>query len=126
MAYIIVHHQAADGKSLLVEILPRMTTASYGTIMSDSVTSDAARLEAASSTGYQRCLDGVAISGATNSMPVLQDLNAADAGNYCCLVSNASGSTLTSAAALKVISTNNPGRLVNISCRVQVGTSGTS
>jgi hypothetical protein len=68
----------------------------------------------------------VAISGATNSMPVLQDLNAADAGNYCCLVSNASGSTLTSAAALKVISTNNPGRLVNISCRVQVGTSGTS
>ena len=26
MAYIIVHHQPADGKSLLVEILPRMTT----------------------------------------------------------------------------------------------------
>lgn len=26
MAYIIVHHQAADGKSLLVEILPRVTT----------------------------------------------------------------------------------------------------
>ena len=25
MAYIIVHHQPADGKSLLVEILPRMT-----------------------------------------------------------------------------------------------------
>jgi len=25
MAYIIVHHQAADGKSLLVEILPRVT-----------------------------------------------------------------------------------------------------
>jgi uncharacterized protein (DUF1015 family) len=25
MAYIIVHHQPADGKSLLVDILPRMT-----------------------------------------------------------------------------------------------------
>jgi hypothetical protein len=44
---------------------------------------------------------------------VIQNLSAANAGSYSCLVSNSSGSTLSSPAVLTVTTTSNPGRLIN-------------
>ena len=47
---------------------------------------------------------------------------AANAGNYTCVATNAAGSVTSVAAALGVVATASPGRLVNISCRATVGT----
>jgi hypothetical protein len=100
-----------------------LTVGSNGVISSDSL-SAVARVGSIDSTSYQWYMNGVAVSGATNSTLVLQNLSAANAGNYNCLVSNSVGATLSSTAMLTVISTPNPGRIINISCRAQVGTGG--
>jgi hypothetical protein len=67
---------------------------------------------------YQWFLNGTAIAGATGSMLVVQ---AAAPGNYSCLLTNASGSTLSNPAALAVVSTTNPGRLINLSTLAVAG-----
>ena len=63
-------------------------------------------------------LNGTAIAGATGSMLVIQ---ATAAGNYTCLLTNASGSTLSNPAALAVTTTTNPGRLINLSTLAVAG-----
>ena len=68
---------------------------------------------------YKWRKDGVDISNATSSTLVLSGTTgatAALAGNYSCVVSNGVGSPATSnTATLTVITTNNPGRLINLS-----------
>ena len=73
---------------------------------------------------YQWFLNGAGISGATGSTYVIVGATPADDGNYTCLVTNSAGSVLTKPAALSVVATNDPGRLVNISTRANVGTGG--
>jgi len=92
-----------------------LSVSSTGTVTMSSSHGGEARTEALASASYQWYLNGAAISGATSSTFLIQDVNAANAGNYVCLVSNANGSSLSSAAVLTVTATTNPGRLVNLS-----------
>jgi Ig-like domain-containing protein len=73
---------------------------------------------------YQWYLNGHPVTGATSSTLVIHDATAANAGSYTCIATNPAGSNTSAAAALAVVSTSNPGRLVNISCRASVGTGG--
>jgi Immunoglobulin domain len=66
--------------------------------------------------------DGAGISGSASSTLVIAGATAADGGSYTCEATNSSGTVTSSPASLAVVSTANPGRLVNLSCRAQVGT----
>jgi len=63
---------------------------------------------------YQWYLNGLAISGATNST-LVTTATASNAGNYQCMIVNTSGSTMSTPATLAISQTTNPGRLVNLS-----------
>jgi sugar lactone lactonase YvrE len=65
---------------------------------------------------------GGAVSGATGPTLVISGAQAANQGGYYCVVSNASGAVQSETALLTVAATANAGRLINISCRSQVGT----
>jgi outer membrane protein assembly factor BamB len=77
---------------------------------------------------FQWYHDGVAVangggvSGATSSILVISAVTAADAGAYTCTATSGTASAASSPATLAVVSTSTPGRLVNLSCRAQVGT----
>ena len=65
---------------------------------------------------------GAGVSGVAGPTLVISGATASDAGSYYCLASNASGSAQSGPAALAVSATSDVGRLINISCRAQVGT----
>jgi Glycoside hydrolase family 44/Immunoglobulin I-set domain len=67
-------------------------------------------------------LDGGAVSGASGPQLVITGATAAAAGSYTCIVTNGSGTTTSSAAVLSVSATTDTGRLINLSCRADVGT----
>jgi sugar lactone lactonase YvrE len=69
---------------------------------------------------YQWSLDGAPIVGATSSSLTINDATFANAGSYTCTITNPSGSVTSNAATLTLVTTPNPGRLINISCRAQV------
>jgi len=71
---------------------------------------------------YQWFFNGTALAGATDRTLVISGANPANVGSYTCTATNPSGSVTSSAATLGVVSTSDPGRLVNISCRATVGT----
>jgi uncharacterized repeat protein (TIGR03803 family) len=71
---------------------------------------------------YQWLLNGVPIASATSATLVVPGASAANAGSYTCLVTNAGGSVLSTAAMLAVSNTADPGRLINLSARADVGT----
>jgi arylsulfotransferase ASST/Ig-like domain-containing protein len=62
------------------------------------------------------------ISGATGPTLVITDTQAVNAGTLTCTVSNSAGSVTTTPVSLAISSTSDVGRLVNVSCRAQVGT----
>jgi len=68
--------------------------------------------------------DGARVTNATGPALVINGAAGANAGTYYCIASNASGSLQSATATLTVTSTNNLGRLVNLSCRAAVGTGG--
>ena len=65
---------------------------------------------------------GAGVSGVTS--PTLVISGGAQGGTYHCQASNTAGSAMSNAATLTVSTTNDVGRLVNISTRAQVGTGG--
>ena len=71
---------------------------------------------------YQWFLNGTAIPSATSSTLVVSGATAANAGTYTCTATNSSGSIASSPATLGVVSSSDPGRLINLSCRAGVGT----
>jgi Immunoglobulin domain len=71
---------------------------------------------------YQWSVNNVAIAGATNPNLVVSAASFANQGTYTCTASNAAGSTVSAVANLSVLSTNNVGRLMNVSCLANVGT----
>jgi hypothetical protein len=73
---------------------------------------------------YQWYLNGTAIASATSPTLVVSGATAANAGTYTCTATNTSGTLTSSSAVLSVASTSDPGRLINLSCRAQVGTGG--
>ena len=77
---------------------------------------------ASNATSYQWMWNGsTPVSGAIS--PILLISNAAaSAGTYTCVATNGGGSVTSNPATLSITSTNDIGRLVNISCRSGVGT----
>ncbi len=75
---------------------------------------------------YQWSLDGVplsdgsGISGSTGSTLYLASVTAADAGAFTVTATSSLGSATSAAAILSVVSTANPGRIVNLSTRAYV------
>jgi hypothetical protein len=69
-------------------------------------------------------VDGPYVMGATDATLVILNASASNVGTYYCVVTNAFGPTQTADAVLTLSSTNDVGRLVNISCRALVGTGG--
>jgi hypothetical protein len=68
--------------------------------------------------------NGNGISGATGPTLVISGATVANAGSYSCVATNALGTAQSNSATLSVSTTSDIGRLINISCRAQVGTGG--
>ena len=94
---------------------PQSVAVTGGTVALDA--------SATGATGYQWLLNGSPISGATSPILLLPNASAA-VGSYTCVATNATGSMTSTTATVALTSTTNIGRLVNISCRAQVGTGG--
>jgi hypothetical protein len=69
-------------------------------------------------------LNGAPVQSANGPTLVIFGATAADAGSYTCTATNASGSVTSAAAVLNVVATPDPGRLINLSARAEVGTGG--
>jgi hypothetical protein len=71
---------------------------------------------------YQWRKNGVDLIGARSPALFLSTVMAGDAGNYACVVTNATGSTTSAVTALAVVapSAANPPRLANLAVRTQV------
>jgi hypothetical protein len=96
---------------------PISVSVTGGTVALDAV--------ATNSPTYQWWWNGTTmVSGATDPILLLTNASAAT-GTYTCVATNSAGSARSSMATVSVISTNDPGRLINLSCRAEVGT-GTS
>jgi len=80
------------------------------------------------SPSYQWCYNGSAlangggVSGVTGPTLVINAATSANAGSYYCVATNTSASLQSNTATLSLTTTTNIGRLINISCRAQVGT----
>lgn len=73
---------------------------------------------------YQWFFNNVALASATSGTLVISGATAANAGTYSCTATNSSGSLASNPATLTIISTPNPGHLINLSTRAVVGTGG--
>jgi len=92
------------------------------TVTTTSVGETGLSVRATSASTYQWFFDGVAISGATDSTYVLGDVTAVNNGSYSCVVTTSAGALESSTATLNVVGATVPSRLVNLSCRAEVGT----
>jgi hypothetical protein len=64
---------------------------------------------------YQWQVNGANISGATEPTLLIVGASSADAGSYACVAANAAGTVTCLAATLSLVTTANPGRLINLS-----------
>lgn len=71
---------------------------------------------------YQWMRNGSAIPEATNSQIYVPNMSAEKAGDYTVVVSNGMNSTVSAASKISLSSTEDVGRLVNLSIRSQAGT----
>ncbi|HEY1848334.1 MAG TPA: glycoside hydrolase family 44 protein [Opitutaceae bacterium] len=98
---------------------PSSQTISAGSTVVFTASSDAA--------AYQWYLNGsplsdsARVSGSSGPQLVISGAGSADAGSYTCVATNGSGSTTSAPAALAISPSSDTGRLVNLSCRAQVG-----
>ena len=99
---------AANAPAIITQPSSQTVTAGSTVVFSTTVTTP-------SGVTYQWYKNGTLISGATNSTLMIQAVTAVNSGTYTCLITNAVGSVTTAAAQLNLISTTNPGRLVNLS-----------
>ncbi|HXP59037.1 MAG TPA: arylsulfotransferase family protein [Dongiaceae bacterium] len=68
--------------------------------------------------------NGASVSGADGPRLVIKGVTAANSGSYSCVAANLGNSATSSTAALAVSTPTDPGRLVDISCRSDVGLAG--
>jgi hypothetical protein len=99
--------------------------------VSQAVANGSTVVFSASATGgaaniYQWLWNGVPFNapetGVATATLVINNANLGEEGVFTCEAVNLSGGTTSSPATLTVVSTANPGRLTNLSCRAQVGT----
>jgi hypothetical protein len=69
---------------------------------------------------YQWLFNGTAIPGATSPMLMIARAATANVGTYTALAQNSLGAASSATAALAVTTTNNPGRLINLSVLTDV------
>ncbi len=74
------------------------------------------------SLSYQWYLNAIPIPGAVDPTYLLSNAGAQDRGVYTCLATNPSGAATSNGATLDVIDSQDPGHLVDISCRSSIGT----
>ena len=80
--------------------------------------------QASNSPTYQWMWNGsTPVPGATSPILVFPDATTA-VGSYTCVATNSAGNATSNAATISLTSTSDLGRLINISCRAQVGTGG--
>jgi hypothetical protein len=93
--------------------------------ISVSVTGGKVALNAVASNSptYQWMLNSAPVAGATDSTLLISNAAAA-AGSYACVATNSAGSATSNPATVAVVSTSNPGHLINLSARAEVGTGG--
>jgi len=68
--------------------------------------------------------DGASVSGADGPRLVIKGATAANSGSYSCVAASFGNSVTSSTATLAVDTPTDPGRLVDISCRSDVGSGG--
>jgi len=85
------------------------------TITSGSTVVFKAAASSTTTATYQWYLNGVAITGATSSTLLIPGATSANVGTYNCTFTNSAGSVTTTSAQLTLLTTTNPGRLVNLS-----------
>ncbi len=79
---------------------------------------------ASNSPTYQWMWNGsTPVSGATDSTLLIDNASTA-AGSYTCVATNSAGSVTSSPATISLVTTSNPGHLINLSARAEVGTGG--
>lgn len=127
--YVIVTNAAGATESVAATLAfsgPPSITAQPATqtIASGSTVVFSIMAGSASAPTYQWFLNNSAIAGATSSILVVPNAAAANAGTYTCTIANSQGSVTSLPAMLNVTTTSDPGRLVNLSCRAQVGAGG--
>ncbi|HNC23073.1 MAG TPA: immunoglobulin domain-containing protein [Opitutaceae bacterium] len=71
---------------------------------------------------YQWYKGGVVIPGATGSQLFISNAQAGNAGSYTVAATNGSGTATSNAAVLSVVTSSDPGRLINVSVRIVSGT----
>lgn len=98
---VIVSGAAATGPTLTAQ--PASQSATAGSTVTFSVTATGSPAPA-----YQWRKDGANIPGATNAQLSLPNVQAADAGSYSVVVSNAAATVFSAAAVLTVVSTAGP------------------
>ena len=92
-----------------------VTQPSDATIATGSTVMFSAQATAPTTVAYQWLHNGVAISGATNPSLLVSAAAATDAGSYALVATTNAGSTTSSVATLSVVTSANPGRLLNLS-----------
>ena len=122
---------ATGGPSISVEPQP-VTVNTGGTVvltvgLSTGTTTGSVTPRAAAAYTYQWFFDGTALAdgdGVSGSQTpdLLLSGPSVRAGSYACLVSNGSGTEFSKPATLTVVSSSDPGRVINLSCRADVGT----
>jgi hypothetical protein len=116
---ITILAQAPNVTPLAVTAQPKSQTVADGTttVFSFGVTGSP-------TPSLQWYLNGAAIPSATGPTLVVSGANISNAGSYVCTATNSAGSLSSNPAQLSVITTSNPGRLINLSARAEVGTGG--
>jgi hypothetical protein len=93
--------------------------------LSVAVAGGTVALDAVASNGpsYQWTRNGAPVAGATDAILLIGDA-VASSGTYVCVATNAAGTATSNAATVSVATTSNPGHLVNLSARAEVGSGG--
>lgn len=95
---------------------PQVTIASGGTVLLS------APVSAFPAPTCQWSLNGAPVGTTTGPTLLITGATSADSGAYACAAANAIGSAQSAATELSVTDTADPGRLINLSTRAQVGT----
>jgi hypothetical protein len=113
---VVVSNPAVVGSAPVFTTQPISVTVTGGRVALNAVASN--------SPTYQWMWNGTtAVAGATDSTLLVDNASTA-AGSYTCVATNAAGTATSNPATIGVTTTSDPGHLINLSARAEVGTGG--